>query len=302
MSNKILKVVSILITSGIIILLIFTGPAEAFILGIKIPNPYARSGDTVVFSVSSVFSSNEIVSLNRFKIELNGPENISCEFYPNMSKIGNCDGLNIKQISLPQLNFGYGYDGSLGYGYNAGYGYNNFGNGTLSFNISFNTKAHRPGIYSTKFTLITGNNKFSEYGGTIIVFNATELRGCSIRARDGLLSGSLINNPEDNEDKNNNRLSFNIPLENAVSGHGSFSAQTNKERIIYDFEVLGVIENNAQKALILTRGNYQINRIRNNTLSDLVLINLDKKNKEISIAGKKIDVSNMDVTLMRNCK
>lgn len=300
MGNRGLKIVSVIVTFSIITLLVFAGPAGAVILKFNLNNMFVELGKKANFFASTEIETGESLPITKFRIDLNGPENIFCEFLANGTKVSDCNGFLIKQTSSTNNTLGYGYQSNCGYGYN-NYGYQpceNFTKGLLGYNISFNTNGHMTGVYNTKYTLFIGNKKTEKLGNNLFIYDRTALRGCSIRADDGNINNIIIGQ-EFNQGKN--KLSLNIPLENAAFGQGSFITQIKRERMSYDFTVLGVIENSPQKALILTKGSYQLNREQNKTLNDIVLMNLDKKNREISLAGEKIDISNMDITLMRNC-
>jgi hypothetical protein len=305
MKNRGLKAVSVLITIFIICFLIYSGPAAAFILKFSISNSFVELGKKATFFASAVIENNENLPISKFRIELNGPETIYCEFLPNGTKLTECKGFTIKPTSLANSTPGYGYQpdceiGTYGYGYE-GYGYQkcvNFTRGILGYNITFDTTGHLTGIYSTKYISFIGRKQISKDGGNLFIFNKNAMRGCSIRADRGFIDNSLLGG---NISNGKNKLSLSVPLENAVLGQGSFLTQIKKGRMSYNFEVMGVLENSPQRAVILISGNYQLNRIENKSNTDLILINLDKKNKELSLAGKKLDVSNMRVTLMRNC-
>lgn len=288
MKTRGFKLLSVILTVFILVMLIMVAPANAFTLGIKIIDQFVQLGQKASLSVSANFAPNELVALNKLQVNLNGPENISCFFLPDGTKLSGCDNLTIVRTSTSNISSQYGYD--AGYGY--GYGYNFFGNGTLSFNITFNTQGHKAGVYTTEFIIYNGNNVVTKTGDSIFVIDSNALRGCSIRAHKGTfeLGNTTINN-------SNANLNLFIPLKNAAGGTGELFVQAGKDRISYDFNVVGAIENNHNNALIVVSGTYKVGRV-NVTHPEFSLISLDKKAKVINIAGKKITVSDMDVNLL----
>lgn len=281
------KVTSVLITLGILIILIIASPAHAFALVLNISDPFIVSGNTINFAVSSIIPENEQIKIEKFKVNIIGPENISCEFTPNGEIIGECPGISINVVAIPDEISNYGYGGY-------GYGYNVFTNGTLSYMVSFNTNSHKIGIYSTEFILVSEGKEFKKIGNNLFIFDKDGLRGCSIRAKDGAI---YLNN-ESFENKNN-KLSFHIPLGNAVAGEGSLQVQSKGQRVTYDFTVLGVLENNPSNALVITKGVYKFGRT-NTTKNEISMLSIDKKYERLSLASKSLNVADMKINLMNS--
>lgn len=264
------------------------GPAQAFTLGLISSDQFVRSGQKTNFFVSAKIESNEKMPITKFSFVLDGPETIACDFLPNGTIISGCKGMTIKKISEVEN------VSCNGYGYGYGYGYNNcFTNGIFSYNITSNTKNYKIGIYSTKFITFLNNEKDGEkIGEPLFIVNKTMLAGCSVRANGGSL--------EDGSERSRNKLSFSIPLANAAPSQGSLQAQGNKKRITYGFEVIGALSNDNNNAQILVNGDFRENR--NANIKQLAVINLDKKNKMVDIAGKNMNVDDMTATLMERCK
>ncbi|MFA6023457.1 MAG: hypothetical protein WC781_05200 [Candidatus Pacearchaeota archaeon] len=295
MTNRGVKAITVLITLGILSLLIIAAPAQAFALSFVISDPYVSFGQTTEFTVSSKIGPNENIVINQFILNIYGPETITCEFLPDGTLLNDCDGITITPLqNINTTNSScYGYNGENncgGYGY--GYGYDSFTNQTLAYKISFDTGSHKPGIYQTEFVLLSEGKRHVKPGSSLFIFDRDGLRGCSVRAHKGILEigNQTIDSP-------NNKLSFNVPLENAVLGSGSMLVQADKERFVYNFKVKGVLENNENNALVLVEGDYKSGRLGNST-SEIAIISIDKKNKELSLAGKKITATNMNVNLL----
>ena len=289
MNGKSIKILSVLTTITILLLLIMAGPAQAFTLWLISSDQFVRSGQKTNFFVSAKIESNEKMPITKFSFVLDGSEKISCEFSPNGTIISGCKGMTIKQISDTQM-VGYGYCNGYGYGYN-----DCFTNGTLSFNITANTKNYKTGIYSTKFITFLNNEQDGEKtGDPLFIVDKTILAGCSVRANGGSLDS-------EGENKNSrNKLSFSVPLPNAAPSDGSLQAQGSRKRITYGFEIIGALSNDINNAQILVNGDFRENR--NANIRQLAVINLDKKNKVVDVAGKNMNIDDMDATLMERCK
>ena len=275
-------------TATILLLLIMAGPAQAFTLGLISSDQYVRSGQKTTFFVSAKIESNEKMPITKFSFILDGPEKISCEFFPNGTIINGCKGMTIKKVSEVEN------VSCNGYGYGYGYGYKDcFANGTLSYNITANTKSYKTGIYSTNFITFLDNEQDGEKtGDPLFIVDKTILAGCSVRATGGFL--------DNGEERSRNKLSFSVPLPNAAPSDGSLQAQGNKKRITYSFEIIGALFNDKNNAQILVNGDFRENR--NANVKQLAVINLDKKNKIADIAGKNMNVNDMTATLIERCK
>ncbi len=286
MNGKSIKILSVLTTITILLLLIMAGPAQAFTLGLISSDQYVRSGQKTTFVVSAKIASNEKIPITKFSFIIDGPEKVSCDFFPNGTIIAGCNGMTIKQIS--DIQSFYGHCDGYGYGYN-----DCFTNGTLSYNITSNTKDYKTGIYSTKFITFLDNEQDGEKAGDpLFIVDKTILAGCSVRANGGSL---------DNSNKiSRNKLSFSVPLPNAAPSKGSLQAQGNKKRITYSFEIIGALFNDKNNAQILVSGDFRENR--NANANQLAVINLDKKNKIVDIAGRDMNINDMTATLIERCK
>ncbi len=293
MEKRSTKIISLIVTISVITILIISGPALAVTLGINVGQKFVKLGEKIQFSVASILENSDNLPIDKFTVELTGPTNKSCDFLPNGTAINGCDTFILKQLSSAQEIVGYGYLPCQAGGYGYGYGYcSNFTSGTFAFNISIDSKNMSSGIYSTRFIMYSGNNVFEKIGDNIYLYGDF-LRGCSVRAQRGEFDSEVF-------DGSRNRISFSIPLKNAVPGTGTLISQERNQRLVYDFTVLGVLENSENSATIISKGSYKLNR-NNFSTSDITLMYLDKKNKELSIAGKKISVVGMDVNLAKGC-
>ena len=183
------KLIAVGVTLIILTLLIISGPAQAFVLGLTSDVDTAKQPEKIVFTASIDINANENLPIDELVLGLNGPEDVYCTFSIEGHKInnlGNCAGINIKKIAGPSINegygYGYGYDNSnnawerfgYGYGYNLGYGYGygyQYGYGyteqTLTYEITLHTQHYDAGTYTSKLDVIIDGKTFSENGPSI---------------------------------------------------------------------------------------------------------------------------------------
>lgn len=159
--TKSTKIIAGFFTFAILTLLIFTGPAQAFILGLVVDgdNEVAK-GETITFTASiEIQSQDEYLPINYLTLEIGGK---TCNFNIKGDVIDECKWINeIAKTSGTyggDYGYGYGYDNDNLYGY--GYGYNfDFGYGygygyssgldatTLTYNITIDTDYFSPKTY-----------------------------------------------------------------------------------------------------------------------------------------------------------
>lgn len=307
------RIVSVTVAVIFISFLIASGPAEAFVLGLNLPQPYVKLGEKTTFSVSTSIEEGEELQIDRLKVELIGPETISCEFLADGTPISECKSMKINMLSngtvKPEDCYGYdsgncngeyGYDDE-GYGhdtdfYNYGYGYEpKYIKGVLKYNVEFDTKGHKPGVYTISYTMNVSGSEFKKEGEVLFVYEKPFLEGCSVRADKGIIEEASLGKSENGR----TRISFNFPSKNAVVSVGSLQSQAANKRLSYSFDVVGVLENNEQFAKILIRGSYRVGI--KDSKDETSIIYLDKESKKMTLTGKGLTVSNMDVTFMQNC-
>ncbi len=278
------KFLSLGITLIIFVLLVMTGPAQAFILNLNIQNPKISQGEEIKLFVSSEKEQGENLTIQKFSLEISGPENILCEFDINGNPLEDCEGISIIKTSEDEGNYGYSYN----YGYGYGYGQAN----KLDYELKIDTKNLLPGIYKTKIKAITNNEEFEKQGQFIIFTKDKSLQGCSFRGEKGILN-------IDGFMTSSNRLNVNIPLEKAVKGKGYIYSQIGEHRFSYKFEINGVISNSEEEAEILVSGKYKGDGLKN--VDETSVITIDKINKKINIEGDSIDLENMNIKFMKGC-
>jgi len=315
MTVKTMKVISLVFGVAFVFLLIFSAPAQAFILNLAIQNQYIELGKSTTFNVSTEVENGENLKIDKFIIEISGPTIISCEFLPDGTLLNGCEGISVDVVSSGnlsqgnngnqttgetpvQIDYGYGYEAGYGYGYEYGYDYSYYyGKGLLSYNITFNSMEYPRGIYNTEFIMIIEGKEYKKSGKALFIYDKDGLKGCSIRAQRGEIEESIS---KGNYTGVRNRLSFNIPLKNAATGQGTLTSQNSDNRLNYDFEVLGVLEGDETYSKILVKGVYRINRL-DKTTDELSVIYLDKKAKKLTLTGKGITATDMKVSFMNKC-
>ena len=292
------RIVSVTVAIIFISFLIASGPAEAFVLGLNLPQPYVKLGEKTTFSVSTSIEEGEELQIDKLKVELIGAETIRCEFLADGTPISECADMKIIVISngtvKPKDCYGYGADGCDGeYGYGSRYI-----KGSLKYDVEFDSSGHTLGIYTISYTMTMDESEFKKEGEVLFIYTDEKpvgLEGCSVRADKGVIEEASLGKNENGR----NRISFNFPSKNAVMSVGSLQSQAANKRLSYSFDVVGVLENNNQFAKILVRGSYRVGI--NDSKEENSIIYLDKEAKKITLTGKGLTVSNMDVTFMQNC-
>ena len=146
------KVIAAAITTAIIILLVLSGPANAF--SVKL-NSFAirthEKGQVISTTATITIDSNERINLDNVVLYLDKAP--YCAFAVNAPET-NCAGINIKLIGTA-LSSEYGY----GYGYGYSYGYRNgYSPGTFTYKITLDTDNFSIGDHDLQLKLNADNN------------------------------------------------------------------------------------------------------------------------------------------------
>ena len=172
-------IASAIITTIIIALIIFSGPASAVTVNVVTDKDTYGAGDTTaVFTVSVTIEGQELVPVQHLTLNITGPDtgNIveTVQFNPTGVVVGSNDNVTIVRLSSDETygykygyGYGYGYDGATptpyyfgneygygygygylgddtGYGYMDGYGYRFPPGVTLRYNVTWNLTAANP--------------------------------------------------------------------------------------------------------------------------------------------------------------
>ncbi|HRZ85568.1 MAG TPA: hypothetical protein P5277_02195 [Candidatus Paceibacterota bacterium] len=265
----------------IIVLIVLSAPTEAFFLDTVISNTNPERGEVIFFQTSLNFDPGEIIPIEYFSFELNGPEKITCNFYPNktliyqnmlninMTTLTGCEKLDIKLDSITDYvyeNLSGNYNGTpYNWGYGYGYGYeSSYGNyGKISYNISLNTSNLLSGEYSVKFKL----------KGYLISISTPEQKFIIPTDESYTLD---IYSPNSIE-YNSTRILFNLSTSKIVSKLEYFNVKTPSQKILLCRNC-----NSVSKLMSINDGKYNIT-IRATDLSGQI----KDKNVSLTVDTKK---------------
>ena len=274
------RLVSIVISIMVLLFLIMLGPVQAFLLTITPTNPLAFIGDKIFFNVSASTGEEESLKINYFTLNITGPKNMSCSFFPNSTLVGSCPPLEIMLIENSSIDLGYGY------GYAAP-------NSFLKYRIKLNSNIFLEGNYSVSLfaNTLSGNFQSSRtsfrllrrVGGPEII----KLDGCSLRAKEG---SSIFNNTTFGS---NNRLNVFVSSKNAKNGMGFFTSQLERKRISYSFNVLNATKIGSSLIILETSGTLISGQ--NIRTTENAIINYFPMKQSLEINGKSFSSKNMEV-------
>ncbi|MFH1710712.1 MAG: hypothetical protein ABH840_00200 [Nanoarchaeota archaeon] len=271
------RFVSIAITAIILGVLIFSGPANAFVLSLSIINPVVYSGEIISFVMSADTENNEN-GIDYLTLDLTGSLIYSCKFDANGTIISGCLGMNITIISDD-------------YGYSYGYGYNILNN--IIFQIDLNTSDYRAGVYKTLLTVVQGDSSSDKRGKVINIKKTRKgIIDCSVRGSGGTLE------VENADLGKNNKVNFYLPLNNAASGKGYLTGQSRNERFSYNFDVLEVLNNSDSEARMFVSGNYRLGLSPEVKEDAVIVLN---KSGMINLMSNNINLDEMKITFMKGC-
>lgn len=148
------KFTAITTTVFVIMLLVISGPVDAYNLNFIVENPTSQQGEDITFEVNNYLLENEKVAFEEFNFTLLDQSNttiISCSFYHNGTKISGCENVIITN-QTPTATF-YGYS----YGYSYGY-YQGEGNVILKIKVN---SSELSGNYSAQIKSAIHRSKFS---------------------------------------------------------------------------------------------------------------------------------------------
>lgn len=202
------KIIAGIMTFGILVMLILSGPVGAFNLDLSLNNDKVTQGKTIKFTASIEMGSSERVDIDYLKLVIDGPTSETCKFNVNGNKISSCKG--ITKINLISNSATYGY----GYGY--GYGYTN---GKLVYEITLDTDDYKRGDYETELQIYSNGDLTSKQGPdfTIKKKSGGSGGGPSISSSDtqtsgekGSAGGVISLSPKKSSQKKSSHLSENL--------------------------------------------------------------------------------------------
>lgn len=173
------------ITAVILTILLYAGPANAFILGLSVADDSSseveKDQDIKFIATITIESMDQYLPIKELKLNLDGPVKKSCTFDISGKTKTSCNGITIKNIEVAEYyGYGYGQANQNGYGYsfgnNYGYGYNYGAGGKqveFRYEITLDTSYYLAGEYNTQLQAKIGTKTFSE-NGEIITINSAE--------------------------------------------------------------------------------------------------------------------------------
>ncbi|MDY6965173.1 MAG: fibronectin type III domain-containing protein [Halobacteriota archaeon] len=163
------KVASVFVTLIIVLTLVFSGPAGAVRVGVDVEKTeYSSSDEFVNFTVWVDIESAERIPIQNLTLNITGPTNESCIFYPDGTEISGCDNVTISSLSVAGYGYGsrYGYDWNDGYGYTFGTGYG-YGYGSVT-GYTGNTSAELR--YNVTWNLTAASVSDGDYNATLYAY------------------------------------------------------------------------------------------------------------------------------------
>lgn len=152
-----IKILAGLLSIIVITLLLLSGPIEAYQLSLELDDSSIVKGDEVTFTTGIKINSNEIIGIDYFSLELDGPTNKACKFNIDGSIKSGCSGITIEKLDTDEPT-----ETSEGYGY--GY-YSGYTNGELKYKITLDSGSYSKGTYLTKLKVITKDLTYIEIKG-----------------------------------------------------------------------------------------------------------------------------------------
>jgi hypothetical protein len=279
----ILKVIATIISLTIFLVILFSSPAEAYNLSLLISENEINRGDfiTITASIESLDYSDCLKNIDSIKLLILGPTNEECNFDKDGNIIQGCSKVKDIKFEFIKKNEIYGYECQEG-----------LGQGILKYEIILNSENLAEGNYKTSLIFNSDNKEIEKQGNEFKIKKATTKK-CSVRAADGSLIVDEINFG------NNNKINFFVPITNANIGEGYLFGQKDRTRINYRFKVINTIKNSPEELLFEVSGYYRI--AVNKPILEKAVITVDKLKKQISMSGKTISASYMDINLKEGC-
>lgn len=152
------KFFAFLVSSIIILLIIFSGPANAYSLKVDSNKNTVEQGKQVTFNVKLKINSNEDISDNKIVFEINGNKTVLCEFNLNGEILSGCEGMDIKKIANKIKD----KDDEKGYGYGKD-------KTNIIYKIKLDTANYSAGKYDAQLSLKINNENIVKSAGNFII-------------------------------------------------------------------------------------------------------------------------------------
>jgi hypothetical protein len=285
MKNPKSKIIAGVISIIVISLFFIIGPAQAFILGFSISDPHPHLGDSTMFTVSAEIEPGEILDIEYFTLELDGSKDLTCVFDTDGNIILGCAGMQIQKLQDSPVQPGYG-----------------FLPGILEYKITLDTRVLKPGDFEVTLLAQIGDQEIETDSQQFSILFGGDVNICSIRARNGETffgTDYELNHTEQDYFSNINEASLYVPLPWASPGQGSLTAQANRKRISYSFEI-----NNAEfidSHLIQFDVTGSLRHPDRTTSKENAIITYNKDTETLTIDSGMFSAEDMDVTFVEGC-
>jgi len=222
---------SLLITIGIVLMLIISGPAGAVTVGISgLEGTSPTKGDTITFNVSATIGNTDsYVPIDNLSLSLTGATEKNIVFSTDGNIISGDNGIEVEKISSSTSNdygygYGYGYDEGYGYGYDFGYGYGygygyGAGGGEINYKyaITLDTSILNIGTHDATMYLNTGNSAKPSFSSSSATF---EIKKASSGEEDssGSSGGNGVVGSGSSTEKFENIVSKNAQVQKVTAG------------------------------------------------------------------------------------
>lgn len=159
------RIISLILSAFILVILIFSGPANAFVLNLTSDKTEVGKSEKITFTATLDLEGNDMnLPVKNLTLVLDGPVKKECVFDIEGKQISGCFNINIKKINVNEnYGYGYGYYNGTGYGFGYGYGINQ----NLEYEITIHSQHFVPGTYKTSLLAAIGDKVFSKQGNDI---------------------------------------------------------------------------------------------------------------------------------------
>ncbi len=161
------KIIASMLSIFVLTIILFTGPAQAFILDLDIKRAnQVNTGETITFTATlNIESMDKYLPIKSLMLNIGDKV---CTFNLDGKIIGdNCNGVMVKKLSgiySGSYGYGYGQDNSYGYDFGYGYGYGyGYGIGAteLVYEITINTAHFNTGTHQAFLKAKIGDKEFT---------------------------------------------------------------------------------------------------------------------------------------------
>lgn len=267
------KILSGIVTLAVLFLLVASGPANALILEILLPQTEVTQGETTNFIITAD-SENPSETVDSFSLTLkNNLIEYVCKFRTDGIILEGCNGFTIEKI-LEE--FGYGY------------GYNNLEK--ISFNLTLNTGEILAGNYQVYIETLGSPSTEARGTDLRVLENRLGIPYCSIRGARGVLS-------VDGSEITNNRINFYVSSESAVPGEGFLIGKKGRETFTYRYNFVRVLHNEQDNIQILVTGKFRIGLGEERTENAIITIG----DRFVEVEGQTFRAEDLRLTFRKGC-